>query len=295
VRVPAALAAVGFALLAGAVTGCGVDTGVRDAGPVPVAKASLHTERLFFIRPGGRVGAARDLVPVTVQVRAFPDELDAAVLQALERGPSRDLAAAGYRTALTCCSSLAHSGRNAVVVTGIRGGWLAGRQGGAAAPWIIVAGAEQIQQTLHGVGSTRSVVTDGLSRNAVGAELNGGNDLGATRPRRTGSCTLAQGQGGIDIDVQRPSQTETPVVVRVRTPQAVAIEFSLVDETGPTSLVVATAAQCGVFAVPFPGPAIHSDVLSGRMNFQVRVTPLAGPPNTGVTRGFTLTAPVAGG
>jgi hypothetical protein len=277
------------------VTACGGSTGVQDAGKAPAIQGPEHIVRLWFIRPGGRVGVEGDLVPVTHRLRAFPGELARLTLRELERGTSYlSIQQAGYRSALGCCDLRVSEVNRRVTVAGLPAPWPSGATGGTG--WMALAGAAQIQRTLAGLPGVRSVTVQGMTQKWVSSRLASGVDTEVLAgPKRRGSCASAkQSSSAIGVSVSRVSKTE--VIAHVRASVAVSIELDLdtSNENGSSSdLVGATVAPCGVFDVTFSRGELGRDA-DPDSSYLVRVVSLAGPPQPGVTRRLgPLVAPVA--
>jgi hypothetical protein len=281
---------------------CGGSTGVRDEGKPPAVQATAHAVKLWFIRPGGRVGVERDLVPVTIQISGYPNQVPKLTLLALERGPSARLRALGYRTVVGCCAGLhqrsAGGGpasrikRNFLVRT-VNAGWTDVSVQDSYYSWLKIAGATQVIRTLGALPSAGRIevmgITGGNLRKMLPVMARG-IDRGRTRPRRTGSCASARQQGGIAVGVNQTAPAR--VRVHVRAPEPVVIEFGQGQGAAPW-IVEATAATCGAWDVTFPGAEVQFGRFFGTLPLQVRVTALAGLPTPGVTRQFTLHAPPA--
>jgi hypothetical protein len=258
---------------------------VRDEGKAPVVQAPLKTVRLWFIKPGGRVGVEGDLVPVEHQLRAFPNELARLVLRELERGPVyAGVYQAGYRTALRCCAFDVINTHGALSVPTPPPSW----PGDSSSPtWTSLAAAAQIQRTLDELPGVRSVAVDGMTRSWVRSRLARGIDAStSSRPGRVGSCARAQrGGSGAGVGVRRISPTE--VNVRVRAPRAVSIELDLDSAgeggTATRDIVGATAAPCGIFDVRFSQGEV-TGFGDADSRFLVRVVPLTGSAQPGVIR-----------
>jgi hypothetical protein len=218
-------------------------------------------------------------------------------MRALERGaylvPFRTRA--GYRTMLGCCDLRISQTGSAVTVPHVIVRWHAAFNAPAEASWSDLAAAAQIQRTLDALQGVSSVTVQGLSRKAVRARLARGIDTGPGHPVAKGTCAEARA-GGAHPSVTLERVSPTRVVAHVRAPVNVAVELDidLSDEGGAAREPIdATAAPCGIHDVTFargfklaPGTAVaDSRVL-------VRVTPLAGPAQPGVTRNLSrLIAP----
>lgn len=277
-----------IAVLALALTACGGSTGVRDAGKPPVARGPERTVQLWVIKPGGRVGVERDLVPVGARVPAFDAELPAVVLQRLERGLDDALARAGYRTALGCCAAtVVAAGGGVLRVSDIVLAWTIG-PAPTMASWVALAGAAQVQRTLAALPGVRSVTVNGLSQRAVSEQLARGVDPDPARPVASGSCRQARRLGPVAaVATSHPARERD--VVRVRAPMAVAVEFDALnwgqgetESEATIALLRATVVRCGIVDVPLTG-TYETD---GGTRLTVRVTPLAGPARAGIVRGL---------
>jgi hypothetical protein len=287
-----------FAALAGlalALAACGGSTGVRDAGSPPQIQGPARTVQLWFIRPGGRVGVERDLVPVATRIRAFPEDLPRLVLRRLERGPSYQLQLAGFRSVLSCCGggTGVHDGVVTVPELYLRwpiSGLLTGF-GETVANWTALAGAAQVQRTLAALPGVRSVVVQGLSEAFVRKQLASGADTVTPARARRGTCAAARTPStATTLAVRRTSNTR--IVAHVRAPMPLVLELNLnssTQEGSSNSSYGATTVPCGIFDVEFSGGALAS---GGGSPFEVRAAPLAGPPRPGVTRRAALSRPV---
>ena len=264
------------------VTACGGSTGVQDAGKAPAIQGPERIVRLWFIRPGGRVGVEGDLVPVTHRLRAFSGELVRLTLRELERGTGYlSIEQAGYRSALGCCDLRVSVVNRRVTVASLPAPWPSGATGGTG--WMALAGAAQIQRTLAGLPGVRSVTVQGMTQQWVSSRLASGVDSRLLAgPRRRGSCASARRSSSADRGaVSRISKTE--VIAHVRAPVAVSIELDLdtSNEDGSSSaLVGATAAPCGVFDVRFSRAELGRDA-DPDSRYLVRVVALTGPASLG--------------
>jgi hypothetical protein len=285
-------AAAGLVCLALLAAACGGAAGVRDEGKTPTGKAPLRSIVLWFIRPGGRVGVARDLAPVSRQIRADPGKVARLALRALVQGPSPDERLAGYRTVLDARFWRVTIRGSTVRVTQ---GYVAGadppvNQGGPV-PWIALAGAAQIQKTLSALPGVRTVRVWGLSRAAIQAQLLSGRDPGLTSPVPRASCARARAlPGQLGVGISHVSQGAAIVHVRAKAPVAIEFTYGRGPEGAgnPAAILEATATPCGSADVRFPQPRGVRPALELGATFQVRVTPLSGPVVQGVTRTFRL-------
>ena len=285
----------GLAALVAVVTACGGSTGVQDAGKAPAIQGPEHIVRLWFIRPGGRVGVEADLVPVTHRVRAFSGELVRLTLRELERGTGYlSIEQAGYRSALGCCDLRVSVVNRRVTVAGLPAPWPSGATGGTG--WMALAGAAQIERTLGGLPGVRSVTVQGMTQQWVSSRLASGVDADVLAgPKRRGSCASARRSSSpLGVTVSRISKTE--VIAHVRAAVAVSVELDLdtsTEDGSSSALVGATAAPCGVFDVRFSRAELGRDA-DPDSRYLVRVVALAGPAQPGVTRPLgALVAPVA--
>lgn len=284
-----ALPLAGLALL---LTACGGATGVRDEGKTPMVPDATHVVKLWFIRPGGRVGIEGDLVPVNRHFRADRNHLSrSVVMRALAQGPSRQETLAGFRTVLGCCDWTVNNQGSTVAV---RGGSLGGfRSIGETdvAPWIELAGAAQIQRTLAALPGVRHVVVWGLSQRTVHSYLRAQGDPGVTAPTVRGSCAAARARPA-PISVTAVLDSRARQVLRVSAAITVSIQFSSLQYGEFSQIVAATVAPCGIVDVTFPPLWPRNAQTDTATRFEVLVSPTArSSAFTGVTKTFQAFTP----